>query len=302
MGYQRELRREISQRIGSAMQEGMPPWTKVVCLSDEAAGYPTNAYTKKLFTGINPLLLNLAASERGYTSKWWGTYTQWRKLRLSVRPRPSSVPEGEWGTKIIHWEPVQKAVGNKIERYRQMKTLTVFNAQQVYGDGVMEYRVKLNESKNMIDVDYSGVECLVESSNANIEYGHDKPIYKRLPDDLIGMPDREKFLGNDPDYYSALIHEFCHWTEWRTGWLGTPAMGELIADIVTGLMEIELGYPHSLDQTNYNKYLDGWLAEMEKNPKYIFDAATQASRSLDFLLSFVHPRKTEVEPEGAYLE
>jgi antirestriction protein ArdC len=69
----------------------------------------------------------------------------------------------------------------------------------------------------------------------------------------------------------------------------------LIAEIGTGLMETQLGFPHSHDQTNYNKYLDEWLAEMKKNPKYIFDAATQASRSLDYLLSFTKGEAVDEE-------
>lgn len=275
------------------MQEGNPPWMRQTCLSDPAAGFPTNAYTKYAFTGINPLLLTMSAEKRGYTSKWWATYNQWRKLKLSVRPRPASVPEGEWGTKIIQWEPEHRTVDKgdsiKIERYQRLKTITVFNAQQVTGEGFKDYRVLLKEEIDWRAVDYSPMDRLVEASRANIEFGYEQPIYKRLPDDLIGMPDREKFLGNDPDYYSALIHEFFHWVEWRLAWRGTLAMGELIAEIGTGMLETELGFPHSHDQTNYNKYLDEWLSEMKKNPKYIFDAAAQASRSLDFLLSFIHP-------------
>lgn len=276
------------------MMEDNPPWMIPTCLSDPSAGFPTNAHTQKVFTGINPLLLNLAASERGYSSKWWGTYSQWRKLRLSVRPRPSEVPEGEWGLKIIQWAPTHKTVAKsdsiKIERFSHMKTVTVFNAQQVTGESLMDWRVQLKESVDWRNVDYSGIDRLIENSKAEIEHGYDKPVYKRLPSDLIGMPDREKFLGNDPDYYSALIHEFCHWLEWRTGWRGSLALGELIAEIGTGLLEIQLGYPHSEDRTNYNKYLDEWLAEMEKNPKYIFEAATQASKAVDYLMSFIDPR------------
>jgi len=302
MGYQRELRQEITRRIAYMMKEAHPPWSSGHILSDASSGFPTNVHTKYTYTGINPLLLNTAAWERGYESKWWGTYGQWRKMRCPVKPRPTSIPEGQWGVKIVQWKSVQKTVGTKIECFRQMTGSTVFNAQQVTGPSVMDYRVTLKEEVSRLDADYGAVDGFIDTTKATIEHGHETPIYNRLPDDYIGMPDREKFLGNDPQYYAALFHEVFHWTEWRTGWTGTAALGELIAEIGTGLIETELGLPHCEDMTNHNKYLDEWLLEMESNPKYIFDAATQASRSLDFLLSFVQPRQVEAEPKGAYLE
>jgi antirestriction protein ArdC len=37
---------------------------------------------------------------------------------------------------------------------------------------------------------------------------------------------------------------------------------------------------------NHAAYVQSWLQAMQNDPKYIFDAASQASKAADFILSF----------------
>jgi hypothetical protein len=46
---------------------------------------------------VNPLLLQMAADRRGFTSRYWGTYHQWHDLGGQVVARPANVKPGEWG-------------------------------------------------------------------------------------------------------------------------------------------------------------------------------------------------------------
>ena len=60
----------------------------------------------------------------------------------------------------------------------------------------------------------------------------------------------------------------------------------------------ELGVPQSDDLTNTQAYVASWLAAMANDPAYIFRAATQANKAVDFLLSF----SRTPEPEAAIAE
>jgi antirestriction protein ArdC len=51
----------------------------------------------------------------------------------------------------------------------------------------------------------------------------------------------------------------------------------------------------SLD--NHATYVKGWLKEMNDDPKFIFKAASQASKAVEFILSFSRSPETVVEPE-----
>lgn len=88
-------------------------------------------------------------------------------------------------------------------------------------------------------------------------------------------------------YYATLLHEVAgHWTEHRLGWTGSYAAGELRAEMSACFAMTELGVPHSSDLKNSAAYLDHWLKAMKADHRFIFRASTDASRAVDFFLSF----------------
>src|SRR5262252_1667257 len=99
MSSQVEIRQRVTTRILDALQRGVAPWRKPWSAL-ENTGFPTNVISKKRYSGVNPLLLELAALETGFQSKWWATYPQWQTLGGQVKKRPDDVPAGHWGTKV----------------------------------------------------------------------------------------------------------------------------------------------------------------------------------------------------------
>ena len=77
MSNQNEIRQRITDQIVAALKDGtkLPPWRKP-WRTDANAGHPTNVVSKRGYTGINPLLLDLAATRHDLKSKWWGTFRQ----------------------------------------------------------------------------------------------------------------------------------------------------------------------------------------------------------------------------------
>jgi antirestriction protein ArdC len=75
------------------------------------------------------------------------------------------------------------------------------------------------------------------------------------------------------------------------------AAGELVAEISACMMLAELGLSTTTNLDNHAAYLQNWLDGMSKDTRFIFKAASQASKVCDFLLSF--SRTTAMVPEAA---
>lgn len=310
MSRQSELRSQITSQIVAALESGTTPWRNPWRCSPNA-GRPANCLSRRCYSGINPLLLELHALRFGFSSRWWGTYQQWERWGCNVKRRPDGVDPGAWGAKIVLYKPIEKTTideqtGDEDERnFMVMRTYTVFNAQQVEGKVIDKFLVTEPEGQPMPD--YGPAEELIAATGAEINYGGDKAFYSRpTPDDsfpnhrdgdYIFVPVKERFESL-PAYYETVFHELGHWSEVRLNWdwrNETYSMGELVAEMSSIFVCRELGVPDSGDLSNHASYLQSWLAAMKKDSSYIFKASTQASKVTDFLLSFV--RNEEPQPE-----
>jgi antirestriction protein ArdC len=73
-------------------------------------------------------------------------------------------------------------------------------------------------------------------------------------------------------------------------------MGELVAEMTACYLANELNVPQSDKVEAYARYIKCWLKEMESDPKWVFAAASQASRAADYLLGFVQAEEAEPVP------
>ena len=281
---QNQIRESINNRIIEALKKDMSPWRKP--WRDNAnCGFPANISSKNNYRGINPLLLQLTSLERNFTSRWWGTFAQWKKLGGSVKRRPPDVKKGEWGTTIVLWKPITKEEedGEKKKTFFVMRTWNVFNLDQVEGDSLNEYRPNKEES---FDIGrYEEVEQAINATKAKVNWGHDRASYVPPPIDQIYMPPRNSFESLR-HLYATEFHELVHWGADKLNWSGSYAMGELIAEIGSCYLESALQIPHCEDMTNHHKYLKSWLEELQNDPKKIFEASRHASEIADYVLSF----------------
>ena len=93
----------------------------------------------RLYSGINPILLDLQSMVRGYTSKWWGTFGQWQSLGAQVKKRPDDVKPGHWGTSVVLWKQIKKTKvtddGEETTKtFPLLRYFTLFNLEQVQGE------------------------------------------------------------------------------------------------------------------------------------------------------------------------
>lgn len=138
MPTQNEIRDAVTSKIIAALENNLRPWRRPWIVTPNA-GHPTNVISKKLYTGVNPLLLEIARIEHGFESKWFGTFKQWQDHGCQVLKRPDHIKPGEWGTKIVFCKRVKKNVEDpdsgkeQEEEFFLLRYYTVFNAEQVAG-------------------------------------------------------------------------------------------------------------------------------------------------------------------------
>ena len=283
-----KIREEITNQIISALESGsLPPWRKPWSC-DRNAGMPKNVVSGDLYTGVNPLLLGLACERHGFQSRHWGTFKQWSELGGKVMRRPSHLPSGEWGTKIVFCKAVTKKKGHdEEETYFLLKTYTVFCIDQILGEHLDYLRVGHgSDTRKELSNMHEEADALIAATEADIRHGGNQAFYD-LAQDYIQVPNRDQFLGSS--YYDTMFHELVHWTEksnrldWDREGNGY-ALGELIAEIGACYLCSELGIP--MDDQNHHAYLNGWLQRMKQDSSFIFKASAQASRAADYLMSF----------------
>lgn len=301
------IRENVNQKLIEALSNNILPWRRPW---SGGGGRHRNFATNRPYSGVNPLLLEMHCLKHDLSSNRWATYRQWESIGCQVRKRPADVPAGQWGCNVVFCKPVKKTVVDKVtgeegdSRYFVMRSFTVFSADQVSGDAVEKLKaVPILQPDNC----YPAVEELVAATNAKINHGGDRAFYS-LPQperswpnhksgDTITMPDRSRFVSPEA-YLETCLHELAHWAEVRVDWDRSQhgyAMGELVAEISACYVASELGMPITLEQ--HAAYLKTWCAGMKDSASFIFKACAMASKTTDFLLSFVRPEEAEGREE-----
>lgn len=314
MSSQHQLRERIAAQVIVALESGdVPPWRRPWRLGPNA-GFPANVASRKPYRGINVLLLEAASARHGLNSKWWGTFNQWKAIGGRVKPRPADVPSGQWGTTIVFWSPITKAVKGDTgqieeDRFFVLKSYTVFNVDQVDGDHLDHLRAGQGDTAQADIIDHRPAEEAIEAARigmgVGLRYGGGQACYSPAHD-AIRVPLKASF---DPleEFYATVFHELVHASEHpsRLNWSrkdrdNSYAMGELVAELGGTFLCRELGVPASEDMTNHVAYLGHWLRAMKADPRFIFTASAQASRASDYILGFSRPTAVE-QPDGEAL-
>lgn len=285
------LRRGINSRIIRALENRILPWQKPWVGYGEGVGYPREVQTGKKFFGINFLLLQMAAREHGFVSSWWGTAKQFELLGSRVRNRPESVQSGNWSTETILYK-------NDIGRVITVSSI-VYNTDQL-----SQSLVQYTPNPRIVPF-YEQAEKVLHSTGAKIKYNSDgEAFYFYPPNDFISIPTKRCFeagLGGLPGYYEALAHELLHWSENRL-WYDTEsneAIRELRADIGAAMLVEELGVPHSISYSNFEKWYRQWIPLLRADENIIFRVCASASRAVDYILGSKELRFNQINEYAA---
>lgn len=299
MATNAEIRQQITDTIIQALVDGgIAPWRQPWS-NDPAAGFPCNVVSRRNYSGVNPLLIELHRRRHNLTSRFYATFQQWKKLGGAVRKRPHHVTRGDWGCRIILCKPVTKKPqreGEEPESYTLLRSYSVFSVDQVDGIHLDHLRVGHTTNPKTEFELFEDVDVAIAATKADIRHGGNRAFYQPA-DDYIQMPHRHQFAGST--YYETLSHELIHWTEHssRLNWGGENRdypLGELVAEIGACYLCSELGIPVETEASV--SYLDSWLDRMKLDPSFLMSATSQASKACDHILSYSRQQAATPEP------
>lgn len=268
----------VTNSIIEALERGVKPWVCPWKRNGAVSGIPSNFSTGKAYTGMNIMLLWCSAAKHGFQDPRWLTYHQATEQGAQVR-------KGETGTTGIFYKTLEKENdAGELERIPMLKTFTVFNIEQTDG-------LNLDEDigpQPVTEFDpLPDVEALFQRTGANINERGQQAFYQPSTDEIW----LERYLFADAaNFYATGLHELVHWTGAKSrldrgkgGKFGSEsyAFEELIAELGCAFLMADLGVS---GEVQHESYIASWLKTLKDDKRYIFQAASAASKAHRFLM------------------
>ena len=270
----------ITETIIKKLESGTIPWQRVY---QGIQWPPMNFKSKKMYKGINLLLLGMT----GHRSPYWLTYKQSKDLGGQVK-------KGSKGHKILFAKMTTytDADGNEQDKaiYKYSNVFNVDDIDDIECPYMDQYDIEQREVTYIENCE-TAIKQMVDSKRiAPITY-HDLQISAYNPGiDVIKSCMPENFIS-DEEYYSTLFHEIIHSTghvsrlnRVMTGGKKSKeyAKEELSAEIgscflcgITGITTATID--------NSAAYIQSWLKNLRDDPKLVVQAASKAQKAMDWL-------------------
>jgi antirestriction protein ArdC len=325
-----EVYEAITRRMIKALEAGTVPWRRPW---NVGTGRPMRMSSGDPYRGINVQLLALTAQERGYTSRWWGTYDEIARRsrmekRTSARGRsywaspdgtPRGVRKGETGTKIVLSKTVTKNetgpdTGDQAERQVYLLRMwSVFNAEQAEQLPQKYYEQPVAEARDAQEVldgylQHGGPKLAYHLATGGKLDAHYNPVADR-----IMLPRREQFKTSE-GFYATAFHEAAHSTGHKSRharesltdfshdrkW-GDPqyAREELVAEMGSAMLQATAGIETDYQFDQSAAYVRSWLNALEMDPTLVPQAAAAAQCAVDLI---TEPQRQAERETGRELE
>jgi antirestriction protein ArdC len=269
----------VTEKIIKQLESGVAPWRKPwTCQT------PTNLFTQKEYRGLNIFTL----ASQGFSSKFWLTFNQARKLGGRIR-------KGEKSSPVIFWnigdERAMTAQDGTKETSRPLllRYYSVFNLSQAEGIDIPASLLQETSTTNPIET----CEQLVTSMpNPPTFVQSDKAWYSPT-NDVVGMPARGLFHSSE-GYYATEFHELAHSTGHakrlhRENFDNPVSFGsesyskeELVAEMAAAMLCGIAGIEQKTLE-NSAAYLKTWIARLKSDSRLFVSAASQAQKAADFI-------------------
>lgn len=259
------------------------PWT--------TNGPPRNLISRRAYGGINIFLL----SSQGFVSPFWIT-------ERSLHDCEGKVKDGETPTEVVLWQwrlvqHTDDARGRPSDSPRWVPFFWshfLFNSDQC--DGIETPKINRSPFKHI-----KKCRAIVEliPMQPRIEHGVPKAYYQPTFDH-VNMPNPELFASAE-EYYCTLFHELVHSSGHPSRLNRHKPFGEAFRNNGHAYSKEELvavfgaaflcarARISSSTIANSGAYIQGWLERLGDDKSFLFYAAIQAQRAVDFILA-IHPR------------
>ena len=248
---------------------------------------PCNHFTRKQYRGINIMMCWATGYLNGFSTSQWATFKQWGMLNGRIK-------RGSKGTTIIYYNMTERMVDGKKVEIPVMKASTVFNLDQVDGIELPPQPEPLSEDQRIYNCE-SRLKHF-QRMGMNLEHKGSSAFYRPSTDTVV-MPEFKDFFAAE-HYYATAFHESVHWTghKSRNNRFAkdlTPdlkgqdvrdeyAKEELVAELGAAFLCAELGIDNGVRE-DHAAYLKVWYQRLKSDKKLIIQAASAASKAVDFL-------------------
>jgi antirestriction protein ArdC len=245
---------EISNVVADALDDGHIPW--------RIPHLPRHVSTGKVFGGINPILLQIAASRLGCTSPLWASAAVWHSL----------------GCKLLH--PHRAA---HVFRTDPPAQEAVFNWDQT--DRAFIPTALTSDAPTDV------LESIVHRAGVKVHYHYEARCVYAPAEDCIRMPHKFMFAlgpGGEAGFFDALAHEVFHWSEPRVGWQASSEVSELRAEVGSGYTLAALGIPPLPLRLcrHHRRFAPHWAVLLRSRPSLLLRVVADVCATLDWLLAF----------------
>lgn len=252
---------EYTGPVADALSAGIIPWSM--------HHLPRNALTGRLYRGLNPLLLQIAASRHGFSSPVWGSKKDWEAVGSKLA-QPATAGTRVWIFENLVYYPWDRTEEDIAYNWEQTD-------RSFQPPGPVEY-----DPNQLFDLMVGGlgvrIDCAANSNYSLIE-GRSRIM---LPVEGRGSA----------SYFDHIACALMHFTERRLKWQAISLINELRAQIGAGYMLGFLGVepnPAYLARHHWTFVLR-WAELLQKNPEVLPEVCDHVTDTLDFLLGLAKQR------------
>jgi antirestriction protein ArdC len=287
----KDIHQEVTDKIIKQLEKGCIPWQKPWMADGHnlPLTIPKNCATGKKYRGINIVLLWSAVTEHNFQTHEWGTIKQWNSKKEIIR-----AGEKGKGNFVVYYDTFEKEVDGEIQKIPFLKSSVVFNKSQLAS---FQPAAKSEQIEPALWQQIDPIDTFIDCTGAIVEQGGDRAFYSTATD-KIAMPLQEAFINTETctateGYYSTLLHELTHWTgnEKRLNRVKGKKFGdqqyaaeELVAEFGSAFRCANFGI-NAIDKGEHVGYIENWLKALRDNKQFLFYAANEASKAVDYLNS-----------------
>lgn len=280
----------ITNRIIEQLEKGTLPWLKTW----SSYGLAKNYVSGKTYKGINMLMMNFFSP---HSVPYYLTYKQAQELGGNVK-------KGAKAEQVIYFNMVfkdsndntiSKESANTLDGVKVIKFLKYYNVFNVADIEGIEFKIddlqlhdneKIERCEQVIN-GYPSHPLYEEKDKGRAYYS---PM-----EDYINMPPIEQH-HNSEAYYATFFHEVVHSTGHakrlnREGIAQFDKFGserytmeELIAELGASFLCGITGIDREPIIENSAAYIQGWLGKLKGDKQFIFKAAAEAQKAVDFII------------------
>jgi len=272
----------VTDKILDALERKVVPWKNLY------VGVPhQNFFTRRPYSGINSLLLNIDTMEFNYQSPYWLTWNQ-------INEKGWTIKKGAKSCIVTFWSPVNKTVNDENNDQKEetrfvFRYYRVFNASQITELPLEEVTVKSKIESSNTNFENLKNYCQLEKITLNYAV-NGTSSYSVLQDAITLAPviESEKV----PVFSHECIHSTGHPNRLNRikddSYLKEKySMEELVAEIGSSMLCNLLGIENNIDQSV--SYIDSWLKFLKDDKKHsVISASSQAQKAVDYILKVLN--------------